>query len=152
MLRRGDPDGSMTAALSPAVFSTHLRSETYLALLAVPPGVAPDLEAVREKLAARLLRAPDWAAEYVGRPAGHLALSYADRLAATPVTEPQAKTAVAALIRETGQDVGASAGAAPRQPRQPLQDRLVGPRTSLALQSTVVQRPDSSTAGIAPRI
>jgi hypothetical protein len=151
LLRHGDKDGKLTALLPPDAFSTHVRSETYLALLAVPPGGTPDPEAVREKLAARLLRAPDWAAGYVGRPAGHLALAYADRLAATPVTEPRARAAVAALVREAGQETGASAQAAAGKHRRTLRSRPVRPARIPGTEPGWPRYPEAPSPGTAPR-
>jgi hypothetical protein len=102
LFRHGDPGGDIVPQLSPTAFSTHARFETYMALLTADLGGPPDVERVREKLAGRLLRAPEWAIGYVGRPAGHLTLVYADRLAATPVSRGELNAAAGELVRDIG--------------------------------------------------
>jgi hypothetical protein len=103
--------------LSSAVFSAHARFETYLALLAADLGGPPDVERVREKLASRLLRTSDWAVGYVGRPAGHLVLAYAARLAATPVSGGGLKAAAGELVRDIGLAVSGRPAETGRQRR-----------------------------------
>lgn len=150
LLTHGDPDGKITASLSPTVFSTHTRFETYMAFLATGPYIEPNMEALRGNLATRLLRAPDWAATYIGRPCGHLALAYADRLAATPVTKSQAKAAVADLVREDTQSAGASAKSLAG--RTSYSSRPVSARALAAPQLTGLQRPEAPVPGIAPQM
>jgi hypothetical protein len=158
LLAHGDASGEITRSLSPAVFSVHARFEAYMAVLAADLHGAPDLDRVRDKLASRLLRTPGWAIGYVGRPAGHLTLAYADRLAATPVSRNEMKEAVAELARDTGLEAaGRAAGAARyqgslarREGRQRLRSRPV--RVPVRPQSSLsgFRPPEAPSSGIVP--
>lgn len=102
-LLQGGAIGEDIRSLEPYVFSTHSRSEMYLAWRSVADSAGEDGPApgeVRHELARRLLRAPGWADQAVGWPFGHHALAYFDRLAATPVDRKQAESAARGLIRD----------------------------------------------------
>jgi hypothetical protein len=101
LLQHGDFDDEVTASLRPQTFCTYSRSEIYEAWrTAAAHDSAPTVGTVRNELAMRLLRAPGWAARHVGWPFGQLAGAYFDRLAVTPVSGEQAKTAARELVRE----------------------------------------------------
>lgn len=151
LLAHGDPDGTIIKSLSPTTFSTHTRFETYMALLTTDPYDEPDLDAARHRLFTRLLRAPDWAASYIGRPGAHLALTYADRLAATPVTSDQAKAAVSELTRENEQAHKATGKPAGRRAHQSARSHPVN-SPAQTRPPTELQRPDAPAPGIAPQI
>ena len=153
LLTRGDPGGVITGQLTPTVFSAHTRYEAYLAFLGANPSGAPDPEEIRARLSARLLRAPDWAASYVGRPCGHLALAYADRLAATPVTTAEAKAAVAGLVRETGQAVVHADENPARRSRYSSRSRPIAAHGQPEPVPARLQRPaDIPVPGVVPRM
>jgi hypothetical protein len=92
----------ITQGLTAPAFSTHSRSEIFLAwdVAAVQTGGTPPLGEVRYELVRRLLRTPDWAAAAVGWPIGQIGLRYFDRLAVTPVTREQGEVAARRLCRE----------------------------------------------------
>jgi hypothetical protein len=115
-----DDAGSGTGRLQTHTFSTYSRSECFTAvrtagLLARGNGdeLTPDV-ALRE-LERRLLRAPGWAADQIGWPFGRLALAYARRLAATPVTREEARASARKLLLD---DTVAANNAHTRWPSQ----------------------------------
>ena len=149
----GDPGQFATRA-----FTTYARSECYLAWHAVARDGAPGegrvvAGAVRAELARRLLRAPGWAAGYVGWPFGELALAYAGRLAATPVSDVQGKAAARELIREDRQAAEIASRAWPASSRTV---RLVPcphlGETVSGVRLLWQRRPDDPAPGCAPRM
>jgi hypothetical protein len=107
---------------------------------------------VRAELARRLLRAPGWAAEYVGWPLGELALTYADRLAATPVSDVQGRTAARELIREDRQAAEIASHASPASSRAVRLVPRPHPGETGEVRLPWQQRPDSPAPGCAPRM
>jgi len=78
--------------------TTHLRAEALAAWQKLAAdGSGPPFDLVATRYARSLLRAPRWAAPDIGWPGATRALAYLDRLAATPVTEPQARAAAELL-------------------------------------------------------
>ena len=91
-----DPSRARPVAglVAPESMTTHLRAEALAAWQKLADtGGGPDFEAVAARYARSLLRAPRWAAGDIGWPGATRARAYLDRLAATPVTEPQARAA-----------------------------------------------------------
>ena len=91
-----DPSRAAPVArlLAPQSMTTHLRAEALAAWHKLAPGEGgPAFEAVASWYSRSLLRAPRWAASEIGWPGAGRAMAYLDRLAATPVTEPQARAA-----------------------------------------------------------
>ncbi|MBO0805054.1 MAG: hypothetical protein J2P25_18510, partial [Nocardiopsaceae bacterium] len=124
LLQHDGPAGEALRLLQPRAFSTYARCEIHLAwqqaaaTAAQAGGAAPPPGEVRHQLARRLLRAPAWADHAVGWPLGHHALAYHDRLAATPITAPQAESAARTLLQEdtTPADQAPEATVAPSRP------------------------------------
>jgi len=90
------------AGLGDLAWSADCRREIAAALGTLTRhGEQARLPEVAAQLARRMLRAPGWAADQVGWPAGEWAQHYLGRLAATPVRETAARQAVAALTLDT---------------------------------------------------
>ena len=90
----------MLSGLSPATWTTHLRSELAGALAwTTERGGAPEYTVIGEAFARRLLRAPGIAADEIGWPRMTRAMTYMRRLAETPVTQRQAAEASGWLAR-----------------------------------------------------
>jgi hypothetical protein len=102
--------GADAAALAGnATFTTHLRAELFAAWRwLTAQGGAPGYGVIANAFGRRLLRAPGTMAEDIGWPGATRAMAYLQRLAATPVTEAQARVSAEALAEA---DVAAAAGA-----------------------------------------
>jgi hypothetical protein len=84
--------------VAPESMTTHLRAEALDAWHKLAPrDGGPQFEAVASWYGRSLLRAPRWAADEIGWPGASRAMAYLDRLAATPVTESQARAAAGLL-------------------------------------------------------
>jgi hypothetical protein len=95
-----DPSRAAPVArlLAPDSMTTHLRAEVLAAWHKLAPDDGgPQFEAVASWYSRSLLRAPRWAADEIGWPGASRAMAYLDRLAATQVTEPQARAAAELL-------------------------------------------------------
>jgi hypothetical protein len=98
LLRDPRQAGPLARLVAPGSMTTHLRAEALAAWQRLAAdGGGPPLDIVATRYARSLLRAPSWAAGDIGWPGATRALAYLDRLAATPVTEPQARAAAAFL-------------------------------------------------------
>jgi hypothetical protein len=154
---RGDA-GDETGQLAARAFSTYARSECYLAWRTVTRDGGPGADgtvagAVRAELARRLLRAPGWAAEYVGWPFGEFALAYADRLAATSVSDVRGRTAARELIREDRQAAEIASRASPASSQAVrLAPRPRPGETSDGVRLPWQRRPDGPAQGFAPHM
>jgi len=88
----------MSPLLSTRTWTTHLRAELFEALQWLASGGGRlGFGVVAEAFTRRLLRAPGWAAGDIGWPDASRAITYLQRLAATPVTAAQAYTAAQTL-------------------------------------------------------
>jgi hypothetical protein len=162
LLRGGRPAngdaGDEIGQLAARAFTTYARSECYLAWRTIAcvggPGTGETVAGVvRAELARRLLCAPGWAAEYVGWPFGELALAYASRLAATPVSTVQARTAARELIREDRQATEIASRASPASSRAVrLVPRPHPGQTGDGGRLPRRWRPDDPAPGCAPRM
>jgi hypothetical protein len=154
LVQHGDPGGELTTRLLTWTFCTYARSETYLAWCTSAGDTArPETAQIRTELARRLLRAPGWAADYVGWPFGQRALAYFDRLAATPVTRDQATAAARELVREDTEAMKLASHRTPlpwtrQAPRRP--ERSAAPPA--APRPPQLQRPSGHAPGITPRM
>ena len=161
LLRGGHPasgeQGCDPGQLAARAFTTYARSECYLAWRAVARDGEQGADgavagAVRAELARRLLRAPGWAAEYVGWPFGELALAYAGRLAATPVSDVQGKTAARELIREDKQAAEIASRASPASSRAVRLVPRPHPGQTGRVRLPWQRRLDGPAPGCAPRM
>jgi len=85
--------------VTPESMTTHLRAEALAAWQKLDAdGSGPPFDLVATRYARSLLRAPRWAGGDIGWPGATRALAYLERLAATPVTGPQARAAAAFLV------------------------------------------------------
>lgn len=149
LLTGGDPDGTITGPLSPTVFSVHSRFDIYLAFLAA----APDTDAVLARLGVRAQPGPALPGGDASRHRGDLALAYAGRLAATPVTRHQAASAVAELARETGQVLSAGSETAERKARWPMRSAPAGAAgAATLLREPGFPLPEPPAPGTVPRM
>jgi hypothetical protein len=96
----GQPSVGAADGLHPDTFTTPARAEIYLAWEAVADGLGSTEWRAISELSRRLRRAPEWGAEALGGPDGAGVHAYLVRLLDTPVTEQQARAAIAELIRE----------------------------------------------------
>jgi hypothetical protein len=164
LMRGGDlgsglGDSSGTGRLQARTFSTYSRSECFTAartagLLARGNGEELSPDHTLRELERRLLRAPGWAADHIGWPFGPLALAYARRLAATPVTAKEARTAARKLLLD---DAIAARNAHTRWPsrrgawqliRQP--GRPAGARTAAGRERRESRDPDGPVICLRP--
>jgi len=98
LLRDPRHGAALAAAARPGTFTTHLRAELFAALRwAAAEGGAPGYTVIAEAFGRRLLRAPADAAADIGWPNATRAMTYLNRLVATPVTEAQAAAAASLL-------------------------------------------------------
>ena len=82
----------------PATFTTHLRAELFAALRwTTAAGGTPGYSVIAAAYGRRLLRAPADVAGDIGWPDATRAMTYLDRLVATPVTQSQAAAAAGLL-------------------------------------------------------
>jgi hypothetical protein len=117
----------MTAGLDERTFRSHARAEIWLAWReAGRRSQEPDLSEVREALFRRMLRAPGWAARYVGWPVGQLAGAYLDRLAATRVTLAGAQHAARQITLDNAGTIPAGQGRRAGPRRAAVQERSQG--------------------------
>jgi hypothetical protein len=110
--------------MSQVKWTTHLRAELYAAVapqgLGRPclyPGSSP-ASLFRRFFTERLALAPGWAVDTIGWPGARYAAAYFDRLAATPVTKPQALRAAEELASADAQ-AAAKAAEVSRSPARP---------------------------------
>ena len=129
----------------PATFTTHLRAELFTALRWVTAaGGTPGYPVIAEAYGRRLLRAPADAAADIGWPDATRAMTYLRRLAATPVTEPQAATAASLLA-------AVDTAARPARQETPAAPRPAGHRVPATApapeQRRLVQQPPPTAPG-----
>jgi hypothetical protein len=158
LLRGGPLDAETHAQLKAQTFTTHARAEIYLAWLACRPAAEGQQPGnVREELARRLLRAPAFAAPYVGWPFGHQTLAYYDRLKASPSGEPRAKEAAWTLLTQDAHAVAVALRAHPGAVRTSASARQVphprsGEMPDARWRIPPQRRPDDPSPGPAPHL
>lgn len=159
LLHGGSLDAETRKQLQARIFTTYTRSEIYLAWLAGRPDArAREAGDVREELARRMLRAPAFAARYVGWPFGHQAVSYFDRLKVTPSPQSEAEGAARNLIAADTQAVAAArragswTGAARRTEGRQIPRPCPGEAPDARYRIPQQRRPDDPSPGPMPRL
>lgn len=128
LLRHPGGTGQVAEQTGQAAWTTHLRAELFATLswLTVGGGT-PDYSVIAEAYTRRLLRAPRWAAADIGWPGADRAMTYLQRLAATPVTDRQARSAVDAVAGADATAKATSPGLRAPYPRPRSQPSLLAP-------------------------